>query len=100
MAAFVAEAILLDEEEDVVVEGGRQKSSKRSAWEAECMWMYVCEESRDMVDGGGCGSCAVGGYVVGLDSSASRGIGGFCFKDCALLLEFGGIERRSWLGSC
>ena len=37
---------LLDEEEE---DGGRQKSSKRSAWWPECMWMYVWEESRDMV---------------------------------------------------
>lgn len=40
-------ALLEDEEEEE--EGGRQKSSKRSAWWPECMWMYVWEESRDMV---------------------------------------------------
>jgi hypothetical protein len=28
-------------------EGGRQKSSNRSAWREECMWRYVAEESRD-----------------------------------------------------
>ena len=28
-------------------EGGRQKSSKRSARREECMWRYVAEESRD-----------------------------------------------------
>jgi hypothetical protein len=28
-------------------EGGRQKSSNRSARREECMWRYVAEESRD-----------------------------------------------------
>lgn len=37
-------------------EGGWQNSSKRSAWWEEWKWMYVCEESLDMiVDCGVCG---------------------------------------------
>ena len=32
-----------------VDEGGRQNSSKASARREECIWMYVAEESRDIV---------------------------------------------------
>ena len=32
-----------------VEEGGRQNSSKRSACREACRWMWVWEESRDMV---------------------------------------------------
>lgn len=30
-------------------DGGRQNSSKASARRDECMWMYVADESRDMI---------------------------------------------------
>jgi hypothetical protein len=38
------EVELVDVLED---EGGRQKSSNRSARREECMWRYVADESRD-----------------------------------------------------